>query len=103
MRYKIYLTPMHQRKLTKGNETSGGLPVKITSVIIIVCGLPGSGKSFFAAKLARMLNSGYVNSDAVRKQLVAEKTYSDKEKLAVYDAMLEQMNLFTNQNKNVVF
>jgi predicted kinase len=75
---------------------------KITSVIIIVCGLPGSGKSFFAAKLARMLNSGYVNSDAVRKQLVAEKTYSDKEKLAVYDAMLQQMNLFTDQNKNVV-
>ncbi|MDN3654288.1 AAA family ATPase [Ferruginibacter paludis] len=71
-------------------------------MIIIVCGLPGSGKSFFAAKLAAMLNCGYVNSDAVRQLVVNDKTYAEKEKLSVYDSMLQQMNLYIAQGKNVV-
>jgi predicted kinase len=86
----------------KRRETSGVLPVKIISVIIIVCGLPGSGKSFFAAKLAGTFNCAYVNTDVVRKSVVTGKTYTDKEKLSVYDAMLKQMNLQIDQNKDIL-
>jgi len=35
-------------------------------MIIIVFGLPGSGKSYFASKLAERINARYINSDVIR-------------------------------------
>ncbi|MFM6924041.1 MAG: AAA family ATPase [Ferruginibacter sp.] len=60
-------------------------------MVIIVFGLPGSGKSYFAARLANRLKARYVNSDQLRLQLLKERTYSDAEKLLVYDAMMDAM------------
>jgi predicted kinase len=56
-------------------------------MIIIVFGLPGSGKSFFATRLAKKLNAGYLSSDQLRKEMFSVRTYSLKEKMAVYDTM----------------
>ncbi len=72
--------------------------VKRTNVIVIVFGLPGSGKSYFASRLAEMLKAEYINSDIVRKQLLTQKTYSEKEKLSVYDSMLEKMKTLLQQH-----
>lgn len=71
-------------------------------MIIIVCGLPGSGKSYFASRLAEMINSEYVNSDRIRKEMFRERTYTEQEKAKVYDAMLERMKEAMNQKKNLV-
>jgi predicted kinase len=71
-------------------------------VVIIVIGLPGSGKSYFASRLADMLGAIYINSDQVRKQMLSKKTYSEKEKLSVYDAMMEKMKVTLEQKKDVV-
>jgi predicted kinase len=71
-------------------------------MIVIVFGLPGSGKSYFASRLARMINADYINSDKVRLEVVDKKTYSEKEKLAVYNEMLVQMKKVLQQNRNVV-
>jgi predicted kinase len=71
-------------------------------MIIIVFGLPGSGKSFFASRLAAMLESEYINSDKVRRKLFSKRSYSPHEKLSVYNAMLEQMNEIINKKKDVV-
>ena len=60
-------------------------------MVIIVFGLPGSGKSYFASRLAAKLNALYVNSDELRLQLIPERAYTDAEKLLVYDAMLGAM------------
>jgi len=71
-------------------------------MVILVIGLPGSGKSYFASKLAGKIAAGYINSDRVRKNIPGRKTYSVKEKLAVYGEMLGQMKKTIKQNKNVV-
>jgi predicted kinase len=59
---------------------------------IIIFGLPGSGKSFFAERLAKMLNAGYLSSDQLRKEMYAVRTYSFDEKMAVYDKMKMAMH-----------
>jgi len=61
-------------------------------MVAIVFGLPGSGKSFFASRLADELKATYLNTDELRMNMFNKRTYSDAEKLAVYDAMLATMS-----------
>ncbi|HUZ58418.1 MAG TPA: AAA family ATPase [Hanamia sp.] len=49
-------------------------------MIVIVFGLPGSDKSYFASRLAKMIHAGHVNSDKVRKEWFKERVYSEDEK-----------------------
>lgn len=60
-------------------------------MIVIVFGLPGSGKSYFATRLSEKLRAEYVSSDRVRNTMYAYKTYSEKEKPEVYEDMLAMM------------
>ena len=71
-------------------------------MIIIVFGLPGSGKSYFASRLAKELQSVYVSSDRIRKQLFDVVVYSKKEKMKVYGIMLKEMKKTIQQNTNIV-
>ncbi len=71
-------------------------------MIIVVFGLPGSGKSYFAEKLAKKIEADYVNSDRLRKEMFPARTYSEQEKAAVYNVMLAKMRRAVKQNKNVV-
>ena len=69
-------------------------------MIVFVFGLPGTGKSYFASRLAKMIDASYVNSDRVRKELFAQRTYSYHEKKVVYDTMLGKTKeaIATGQN-----
>lgn len=71
-------------------------------MIIIVFGLPGSGKSFFASRLAKMIGAEYVNSDRLRMEMFEQRTYSTQEKKAVYGKMLEHMREAVRRNQNLV-
>lgn len=71
-------------------------------MVIIVFGLPGSGKSYFASRLAKKLRAVYVNSDELRMKLLAERTYTDAEKLFVYDTILASMKDAIQQKKAIV-
>jgi predicted kinase len=71
-------------------------------MIVIVFGLPGSGKSYFAERLAKKINADYVNSDRLRKEMFPKRTYSAEEKAAVYNAMLQKMSVAAKQNQNIV-
>lgn len=71
-------------------------------MIIIVFGLPGSGKSYFAMKLAKKLQARYVNSDVIRNELLAVKEYSQEEKMIVYDEMIREMKNAIQQNANII-
>jgi predicted kinase len=57
---------------------------------VIVFGLPGSGKSYFAERLALRLGAAYLSSDRIRSEMFAVRRYTADEKQAVYDAMLDQ-------------
>ncbi len=76
--------------------------VKNTNIVVLVSGLPGSGKSYFAERLAKMLDADYINSDRLRKELFPKRTYSDLEKAAVYDTMLKKMKETIVEEKNLV-
>jgi len=71
-------------------------------MIVIVFGLPGSGKSYFASRLAEKIGAGYANSERIRKERIAKRTYSEKEKAAVYAVMLEEMKQAVDENRSLV-
>lgn len=71
-------------------------------MVVIVFGLPGSGKSYFALRLANLINAEYINSDLLRKQLFKKRTYSLNEKLLVYEEMLVKMKECLKQKKSLV-
>ncbi len=71
-------------------------------MVVIILGLPGSGKSFFAERLAKMIHADYINSDRLRKEIFRIYMYSDKEKAKVYDIMLQKMKDAIQHHKNLV-
>ena len=71
-------------------------------MIAIVFGLPGSGKTYFATRLAKRLGWEYLGSDRLRKQLFTIIGYSPLEKNEVYQEMLIRMKKLAEQKRNVV-
>ncbi len=71
-------------------------------MIVLVLGLPGSGKSFFAKRLAERLNAEYENSDRLRKELFPKRTYSKSEKTKVYEILLNKMEEAIDTNMDLV-
>lgn len=71
-------------------------------MIIIVLGLPGSGKSYFATQLAEIIKADYINSDQVRRTAYDINKYTIEGKLSVYNEMLSQMLKAVALHKNVV-
>ncbi|MFZ1785989.1 MAG: AAA family ATPase [Ferruginibacter sp.] len=74
----------------------------IRGTVVVVFGLPGSGKSYFAGRLAKNLDAVYINSDQVRMDLFKKRSYSPEEKDAVYRQMLSKLTEALNQKRNVV-
>ena len=71
-------------------------------MIIIVFGLPGSGKSYFASRLAKELKAKYVSSDRIRKQLFSIIKYSEQQKMKVYEVLMKEMKEAIQQGKDIV-
>ncbi|NIJ52564.1 AAA family ATPase [Dyadobacter arcticus] len=71
-------------------------------MIIIVFGLPGSGKSFFASRLADKLNVKYISSDQTRKGVHALGKYSFEDKMTIYHLMAKNVDEDLNQGETVV-
>lgn len=62
-------------------------------MIIIVFGLPGSGKSFFAERLAEKLDAKRLSTDALRKRRFPDPDYSEQEKMQVYGMLIQAVRL----------
>lgn len=62
---------------------------KNKKTLIVICGLPGTGKSFVAKKLGKKIKAKVLNTDVVRKKLFKKPTYSDEEKYKVYKKLFE--------------
>ena len=77
-------------------------PKRVNRMIVFVFGLPGSGKSFFASRLAKMIDASYLNIDMLRKELFAKRTYSDLEKKVVYDTILGKAKEAIAMGQNLV-
>jgi len=71
-------------------------------MIILVCGLPGSGKSYLAERLAKKCGAVYLSSDIVRQEMNARGHYSREDKLNVYKELQKQAAALCRQEKDVV-
>jgi len=60
------------------------------NTLVLVLGLPGSGKTTFAKALSERINALHLNSDIVRTQLNKRGQYSEQTKIMIYDQMCEQ-------------
>jgi predicted kinase len=54
--------------------------------LIVVSGLPGTGKSYFCRKLAERLDMVILESDSMRKQLFSSPTYDKEESTQLFKA-----------------
>jgi len=54
--------------------------------LVVVSGLPGTGKSFFCRKLAEKIELVILESDSLRKQLFATPSYSKEESTQLFRA-----------------
>ena len=71
-------------------------------MIILIGGLPGSGKTFFAKLLAQHLQAQHINSDTIRKEVGKWHRYDPGSKAAVYQAMKEKMKAEAAPGKTVI-
>jgi len=72
-------------------------------MVIIVFGLPGSGKTYFATALAARLKAVYISSDQLRRTIIRDIGYTPEEKAAVYAEMLRRtQDTVLRENADVV-
>lgn len=71
-------------------------------MLVVVYGLPGSGKSYFASRLAERLEATCLSSDALRKELVDEPRYSAEEKERVYENLFAKASAALHGGGSVV-
>ena len=71
--------------------------------LVILCGLPGAGKSHFARKLVARAPFLWLSSDRTRKLLVAQPCYSRREHRRVFSAMHLLTRGYLSDGYSVVF
>ena len=71
-------------------------------MVIIVFGLPGAGKSFFAKALAEKVNGKHISSDQIRKRLFDKPSYSYNEKVVIYKQMFDLMCDYAYRKKHLI-
>lgn len=72
------------------------------SRIVIVCGLPGTGKTTFAAALAHAIHAVHLNTDRIRHAMGRQGQYSIALKAAIYESLLLRSREALLAKKNVV-
>ena len=70
--------------------------------IVIVMGLPGSGKTYLASRLARLLSAELISSDQVRREHQWRGRYTAEDKLRVYQRMMEQADRALRDGQSVI-
>lgn len=68
----------------------------------VVCGLPASGKTYFADYLAPLINAKHISSDVIRSSIRMRGKYDLISKKLIYDEMLRQLKAACKDQKNVV-
>jgi len=70
--------------------------------MVMVTGLPGTGKTTFAKELAEQLDAQHLNTDIIRDELGKRGQYDPETKAAVYDSMLRKADRLLSDNQKVV-
>lgn len=71
-------------------------------MLILIAGLPGTGKTTIARAFAAHSGAAHFNSDAIRQQLGLMGKYGPEDKQAVYDELLAQARAALLRGQRVV-
>jgi predicted kinase len=71
-------------------------------MLIIICGLPGSGKTTLAKSLSKRFEAVHVSSDITRKRMYPKPSYSEEEKASVYAGMVDETKEHLRQGRDVI-
>ncbi|MBU2559556.1 AAA family ATPase [archaeon] len=71
-------------------------------MLVLVCGLPATGKSTVSRNIAGHLKATALSTDIIRKQLFRKPTYTKDEKRLIYKAMLLVTEYLLRSDRNVV-
>lgn len=55
--------------------------------VVVVCGLPGAGKTTVAERVTDRVGATRLRTDVIRKELFSAPEYTDEESAAVYDEL----------------
>lgn len=72
-------------------------------LLVILYGMPGSGKTFFSRQLTEHLNIAHVESDRIRSELFQNPTYSREENHIIASIMLYMTEEFLKAGVSVIF
>lgn len=85
-------------------ESLKGLPEPVSQpCLVLVGGLPASGKSYFSRHLAQQLPAAVLESDALRKALVSRPTYSWQENRRLFQACHQLIGDLLRRGIRVIF
>lgn len=70
--------------------------------VIVVCGLPGVGKSTVSRAIAEAVDGEVLRTDVIRQELVENPVYTAKEKRRVYEALFDRARDLTESGRTVV-
>jgi len=71
-------------------------------MIILVFGLPGTGKTYFAKHFAEKLGAVHLNTDIVREKLQFKGHYDEKTKQQVYNELFKQAQMEFKNEADVI-
>ncbi len=72
------------------------------TMIILVFGLPATGKTYFAEHFAKKIKAVHVNTDIVREKLNFTGQYDEKTKQQVYNELFKQVQMEVKKGADVI-
>jgi len=71
-------------------------------MILIIFGLPGTGKSYLAKHMAEKTEAAWLNTDKIRKERNKQGEYDEDTKELIYQYLLSKMVSFAQKGKHVI-
>ena len=87
----------------KRSETGKPRPASKQPALVILVGLPGTGKSFLARQIARLVPIKVVETDDIRHRIAHPPTYSRIESARVYQTAHRLIASYLHKGRNVIF
>jgi predicted kinase len=79
-----------------------GVNLKRNLMLILVFGLPGTGKSYFSRKLKNILCIDYLNTDMIREDIGKKGEYSEESKQLIYNKLYEKTRDLLDKGEDLI-
>ncbi|NMC59908.1 MAG: AAA family ATPase [Candidatus Methanofastidiosa archaeon] len=71
-------------------------------MLIVITGLPGSGKTTIAEALAKEVDAVVLSTDKIRKSMFKNPVYNEDDKRIIYDELFSRGRKYLASGKNVI-